>query len=190
MDTDLKKRKSLAIAVGSITGIGAIAVSVPFVKSLLPASYKVPAYLDVDISKLKEGQMFSVVWKNKPLYVLKRTSAVLETLRHGNSDLLDEYSAASIQPEQTRNYHRSLRPDIFVAWGVCTHLGCSVSHNPPGQNADFGEPFERGGWFCPCHGSVYDLAGRVYKGMPAQRNLDIPEYEYIDRNTIRVGWGQ
>jgi ubiquinol-cytochrome c reductase iron-sulfur subunit len=190
MDADLRKRRVLTFAVGALAGVSATAVSIPFIKSLYPPSHKGPPYLDIDISKLRDGQMFSVSWKNKPLYILKRSQFVLDALQNSNSELLDEDSVVSIQPIEAQNPLRSIRPDIFVAWGVCTHLGCSVSHNPPGQNADIGEPFARGVWFCPCHGSVYDLAGRVYKNAPAQRNLDIPKYEFIDDNTIRVGWWQ
>jgi ubiquinol-cytochrome c reductase iron-sulfur subunit len=188
MDVDNKKRKTLTFAVGALAGVGATAVSIPLVKSLSPASHKKPPYLDIDLTKLSEGQFFSIVWKNKPLYVLKRSPSVLEALEQNNPDLLDENSLDSVQPDLASNFHRSIRQDIFVAWGACTHLGCSVSHNPPGQNANFGKPFARGGWFCPCHGSMYDLAGRVYKNMPAQRNLDIPDYVFIDSNTIRIGW--
>jgi ubiquinol-cytochrome c reductase iron-sulfur subunit len=187
MTTDQKKRRTLTFAVGAMAGIGATAASIPFIKALLPASHKTLQYLDIDINKLKYGQMFSMAWQNRSLYILKRSAATLETLKKRNPELLDENSVSSIQPVQAYNYYRSIRPDIFVTWGICTHLGCSVSLNPPGQNAEFGEPFVRGGRMCPCHGSMYDLAGRVYKGMPAQRNLDIPYYEFIDEHTIRVG---
>lgn len=163
-----------------------VALTIPFVQSLRPTSEKRARYLDIDISKLKNGQMFTVAWLGKPIYILKRSPENLQTLQRDNPALLDPASEASIQPAEARNYHRSIRPDIFLALGVCTHLGCSVSHNPPGQNAEYGEPFEKGIWFCPCHGAMYDLAGRVYKNVPAERNLDIPEYKFLDEHTIRI----
>ena len=186
METDLKRRKALIFATGALTGAGLIAVSLPFIRSLEPASDKEHPVIDIDITKLKDGQMFAVELYGKLIYVIKRSEELINNLESINTKLLDPESNNSNQPEHSKNPLRSLRPDIFVAYASCTHLGCSVSHNPPGENADYGESFKMGNWYCPCHGSIYDLAGRVYKGVPAPRNLDIPEYEYYNDTTLRV----
>lgn len=186
MSADKDKRKTLSFLVGGLAGGGLVAASVPFVRSLTPAAHTERPYLDVDITKLKDGQMFGVEWHRKPIYVLRRSPALLDSLKLPNTKLLDPNSKNSIQPESAQNIYRSARPDVLVVTGICTHKGCSVSYNPPNTNADYGEDFAKGLFFCPCHGSKYDLSGRVHKNMPAPRNLDIPNYEYIDDHTIRL----
>lgn len=169
-----------------MAGGGIVAVSVPFIRSLSPGDHLKPPHLDVDISKLKEGQVLSVAFNQRPLYVVKRSESVIEQLKSGHPDLRDPHSLHSDQPQEAANFHRSLRTDVFVSYGICTHLGCSVSYNAPGLNEVLGERFENGNFFCPCHGAVYDLAGRVFKNVPAERNLDIPPYEFIEDAVIRI----
>ena len=118
--------------------------------------------------------------------MIKRSKSVIESLFEPNERLRDPESLESEQPGFAQNTYRAEKPEIFVAWGICTHLGCSVSYNAPGTNKMLGPHFEKGLFFCPCHGSAYDLSGRVFKNMPAPKNLEIPEYEFIDDSVIRV----
>ena len=184
MEPDNKKRRTLTILTGLIAGSGIVAASIPFFSSLKPSSEKTFPVRDVDISKLEEGQMLSIVIFNKPLYILKRSNEVLDTLKLENPILLDPNSINSVQPKNAQNIYRSIKPEILVAWGMCTHLGCKVSHNPPTVYTE--ERFKKGVYFCPCHGAVYDLSGRVHKNMPAPRNLDVPNYKYISESVIQI----
>jgi ubiquinol-cytochrome c reductase iron-sulfur subunit len=180
------RRQTLTFLAGA--GLGGVLVggAIPFVKSLYLSDEKERPFLDIEIDKLRDGQMMAVAWVGKPLYILKRSSEVIDQLERPNPELVDVHSEHSNQPAFAKNAYRSLRPDVFVAWGICTHLGCSVSLNPPGENSHWGKAFVEGNFLCPCHGSLFDLAGRVYENMPAKSNLAIPPYEPINSNTIRV----
>ena len=185
--TDEKKRRTLKLLTGVVAGAGVLAVAVPFTRSLKPGPRQESPNQDIDISELKEGQVLSVYWKSKPLYILRRKQEDIDRLRRKNHDLLDPESEASRQPEGAKNLLRSLRPDVFVAFSICTHRGCGISYQRPGDDAKYDSGLENGSFSCPCHGAVFDLSGRVYKHLPARRNLDIPDYRFLDENTVRIG---
>jgi ubiquinol-cytochrome c reductase iron-sulfur subunit len=144
------------------------------------------APVEVDISKLEMGQMIRVQWRGKPVWVVKRTEEMLQALPDLNDQLRDPDSTDPQQPEYAQNVNRSIKPEILVAVGICTHLGCSPSFVPEA----IPQPYDahwKGGFFCPCHGSRFDLAGRVYKAVPAPLNLEIPPHKYISETLILVG---
>jgi ubiquinol-cytochrome c reductase iron-sulfur subunit len=144
------------------------------------------APVEADISKLEPGQMIRVQWRGKPVWVVSRTPAMVEALPGLNDQLRDPESNESEQPEYTRNAQRSIKPEVLVLVGICTHLGCSPSFRPEVAPADLG-PDWKGGFFCPCHGSTFDLAGRVYRGVPAPLNLVVPPHRYVSNTVILVG---
>jgi len=178
----LTKTASVAGAVGT-----AFAVT-PFISAMQPSAraQAAGAPVEVDIGKLEPGQLIRVMWRGKPVWILNRTPEALQTLPKLTPKLRDPLSEESDQPEAARNEARAIRPEIFVALGICTHLGCSPTYRPDVAPADLG-PEWLGGFFCPCHGSLFDLAGRVYKGVPAPKNLDIPPYHYLSDTRLLVG---
>ncbi|MBM3115971.1 ubiquinol-cytochrome c reductase iron-sulfur subunit [Jeongeupia naejangsanensis] len=185
---DNSKRRFLLIATG-VAGAGAVAgIATPFIASFLPSerAKAAGAPVEVDISKLELGQQINVEWRGKPVWVLKRTPEMLANLPKLDPKLLDPKSDGSVQPDNCKNEARSIKPEILVAVGVCTHLGCSPTFRPDLGPADLGGDW-LGGYYCPCHGSKYDLAGRVYSGVPAPKNLDIPPYKYLSDTRIMVG---
>ncbi|WP_432722421.1 ubiquinol-cytochrome c reductase iron-sulfur subunit [Jeongeupia wiesaeckerbachi] len=185
---DNSKRRFLLIATG-VAGAGAVAgIATPFIASFLPSerAKAAGAPVEVDISKLELGQQINVEWRGKPVWVLKRTPEMLANLPKLDPQLLDPKSDGSVQPDNCKNEGRSIKPEILVAVGVCTHLGCSPTFRPDLGPADLGGDW-LGGYYCPCHGSKYDLAGRVYSGVPAPKNLDIPPYKYLSDARIMVG---
>ncbi len=174
------------VAMGSV---GAAYVATPFVLSMDPSAKAkaAGAPIDVDISKLEPGQLMTVEWRGKPVWVLRRNEQMLKTLpeldpllRDPNSDELSQ------QPAYAKNPHRSINPEFMVMIGICTHLGCSPTYRPEFAPPDLG-PDWKGGFFCPCHGSTYDLAGRVYKGVPAPSNLVVPPYHFVSATRLLVG---
>ena len=185
---DNEKRRFLTQAASVVGAVGASFVAVPFVSSMRPSAKAeaLGAPVEVDIEKLEDGQRLVVLWRGKPVWILKRTQEALASLVELDAELLDPRSEQSIQPVNSQNEARSIRPEILVAIGVCTHLGCSPVFRPEVAPADLG-PEWKGGFFCPCHGSKFDLAGRVYKGVPAPVNLEIPPYYFASDNRIVVG---
>ena len=135
---------------------------------------------------MEAGQLLRVAWRGKPVWILNRTPAALETLKTMEKVLSDPQSNDSIQPASSKNSYRSIKPEIFVAIGLCTHLGCSPTFRPEIAPHDLGSDW-KGGFFCPCHGSRFDLAGRVYSGVPAPTNLEIPPHRYINDNLLIIG---
>ena len=182
----VSRRTILSYLLGLGSGIGGLFLSLPFVRSFGVPEFKEKDYVDVELPKLTEGQLTVVPFMNVPIFFLKRTPEQIQKLTEENTLLSDSSSEESTQPVFAKNNYRSLKPDLFVGFGMCTHLGCAVSHNPPGVNADWGEFYKNGGFACPCHGARYDLAGRVFDGGPAPYNLVVPFYEYIDETTIRI----
>jgi ubiquinol-cytochrome c reductase iron-sulfur subunit len=184
------KRRFLTTAASVVVGsAGAVAAAVPFVSSMLPSAraQAAGAPVEVDISKLELGQQLTVEWRGKPVWIIKRTPEALENLPSLNPLLLDpESTASSQQPDYATNNTRSIKKDIMVLIGICTHLGCSPTYRPELAPQDLG-PDWKGGFFCPCHGSRFDLAGRVYKGVPAPINLEVPPYRFLGDNRIVVG---
>jgi len=181
------RRKFLTLTTGVVGAIGAAAVAVPFVKSWSPSekAKAAGAPVAVDISKIQPGQLIRVEWRGKPVWVVSRTQKVLDELATLDDKLRDPNSEAEQQPEYTTNPLRSLKPEIFVAVGICTHLGCSPTYLPD----SFSEQVEgvESGFFCPCHGSKFDLAGRVFQNVPAPLNLVIPPHHYVSDTQILIG---
>jgi ubiquinol-cytochrome c reductase iron-sulfur subunit len=185
---DLKKRRMLTAVTSVMGAIGAVYVAVPFVSSMQPSARAkaAGAPVEADFSKLEEGQMLRVKWRGKPVWLVNRTKEMLAALPTLDSQLRDPASEQSEQPVYCKNPARSRKPELFVAIGVCTHLGCSPTYRPDVAAADLGAGW-KGGFFCPCHGSRYDLAGRVYQGVPAPLNLPIPPYKFLSATTLLIG---
>jgi|TARA_R100001509_G_scaffold105041_1_gene62039 ubiquinol-cytochrome c reductase iron-sulfur subunit len=184
---DNGRRRFLTIATSVVGGVGAAGAAVPFIASWNPSerAKSAGAPVEVDISKLEPGQLIRVEWRGKPVWVINRTPKMLEQMKAHEGQLRDPASEEPQQPESSTNEYRSQRPEIFVAVGICTHLGCSPSFLQGG----FGEKVEGtdDGFFCPCHGSKFDMAGRVFQSVPAPLNLEIPPYTFLDDTTILVG---
>ncbi|NIR84704.1 MAG: ubiquinol-cytochrome c reductase iron-sulfur subunit [Gammaproteobacteria bacterium] len=186
---DRRRRRFLTGLTGGVGAAGAVAAAVPFVSSMTPSERAKAqgAPVEIDISDLKPGEMKVEEWRGKPVWVLRRTAEMLATLADLGAAVSDPNSERSEQPQYTRNEHRSIKPELLVLLGVCTHLGCApLEKFAVGGASDLGDDW-RGGFFCPCHGSKFDLAGRVYKNVPAPTNLPIPPYSFVDENKIIVG---
>lgn len=182
------RRRFLAATTAAIGGAGAVGVAIPFLGSWRPSAKAKAAGAPVkaDISKLRPGELITVEWRGKPVYIMYRTEKQLSDLTDLVPVLRDPNSNESLQPEYTKNPSRATKPEILVLIGLCTHLGCAPNPRPEVAPADLGQDW-KGGFFCPCHGSKYDLAGRVYKGVPAPTNLEIPPYRYLDDKVIMIG---
>ncbi len=185
---DKSKRQFLTSALTVVGAIGTGYLAVPFLSQMQPSvkAMAAGAPVEVDISKMETGQLIRVAWRGKPVWILNRTSEVLETLKTLDKKLRDPLSQESMQPESSKNPVRSIKPEIFVAVGLCTHLGCSPTFRPEIAPSDLGDDW-KGGFFCPCHGSWFDLAGRVFQGVPAPTNLEIPPYRYVTDTLIIIG---
>ena len=185
---DKSKRQFLTSALTVVGAVGTGYLAVPFLAQMQPSvkAMAAGAPVEVDISKIEPGQLIRVAWRGKPVWILFRTPEVLETLKTLDSELSDPMSEQSEQPSYTKNPNRSIKPDIFVAVGICTHLGCSPTYRPEIAPPDLGDKW-KGGFFCPCHGSWFDLAGRVYRGVPAPTNLEIPPYRYVNDTQLIIG---
>ena len=188
-DVDLGRRRFLTATATVVGGVGVAFAAVPFLKSWSPSerAQAAGAPVEADISKLEEGAMMTVEWRGKPVWLLKRSKKMLADLPGLKSQLLDpDSSEASQQPKYAQNIDRSIKPDVLVLVGICTHLGCSPTFRPDAAPADLG-PEWKGGFFCPCHGSRFDLAGRVYKNVPAPKNLEVPSYRYLSESRVLIG---
>lgn len=185
-EVDKGRRRFLTAATTVVGGIGAAFVAYPFVASWFPSvrTQSLGAPVEVDISKIEPGQKITVPWRGQPIFVVHRTPQELSELPKLDKDLRDPQSKESVQPAYATNFYRSIKENIFVVIGICTHLGCVPLYKPEINSV---EPGWEGGFFCPCHGSKYDMAGRVYKGVPAPINLAIPPYKYINDTLILVG---
>jgi len=182
------RRRFLITATSVAGGIATIAWATPFIMSMMPSerAKAAGAPVEVDISKLEPGMLLLVGWRGKPVWVLKRTSEMLATFSKLNDKLADPNSEKEQQPEYAKNSTRSIKPEILVTTGICTHLGCSPVFRKEIAPADLG-PDWLGGFFCPCHGSKFDLAGRVYKNVPAPTNLVVPPHTYLSENLLLIG---
>ncbi|MFV2032334.1 MAG: ubiquinol-cytochrome c reductase iron-sulfur subunit [Gammaproteobacteria bacterium] len=183
VDADNNRRRFLTVATAVVGAFGTAAVAVPFVKSWSPSARAKSAGAPVkaDISKIELGQQIIIKWQGKPVWVVRRDQEALATLSKVVDKLRDVDSDESIQPDYTKNKQRSIKPEYLIMVGICTHLGCSPNYRPE-ITPDF-----MGGFFCPCHGSKFDFAGRVYTGVPAPTNLTIPPHYYIDDGLIFIG---
>ena len=182
------RRRFLTLATAGAGAVATAGVAVPFLASFSPSekAKAAGAPVELDISKVEAGQMMTAEWQGKPIWVLNRTEAQQKEVPALNGEMADPTSEVEHQPEYCKNELRSIKPNIFVAIGICTHLGCSPTYRPDLAPADLGASW-KGGFFCPCHGSKFDLAGRVYKGVPAPTNLVIQPYKYLTDATILVG---
>ena len=185
---DLKKRRVLTVAASVVGAVGAGFVAVPFVVSMQPSARAkaAGAPVEADISKLEVGQLLRVKWRGKPVWIVRRSPEMLEALPGLDDSLRDPASADSDQPGYCQNPTRSIKPEYLVAVGICTHLGCSPTYRPDVAPADLGADW-KGGFFCPCHGSRFDLSGRVYAGVPAPTNLVIPPHQYLSDTNLLIG---
>ena len=189
-DDAVARRDFLTLVAGSIAVVGAASALWPFIDSLEPAADTLAAGapVDVDLSPIKPGQQITIAWRGRPIWILRRTPDELKMLQSAADTRLlrDPDSAAYQQPKYAQNWHRSVKPEWLVLVGICTHLGCIPNFEPLGGASSMG-PGWPGGYFCPCHGSKYDLAGRVFAGVPAPYNLPVPPYNFIADNKVRIG---
>ena len=182
-------RRRFLVTVTSVTGaIGVTSLSIPFVSSMLPSekAKAAGASVQVDVSQVEQGKVLTTEWWGQPVWILNRSDSMIKSLESNPKKLSDpNLKVSSQQPKYCQNKTRSIKPNMLVIVGICTHLGCSPSPrlSPKG---DMGENWE-GGFFCSCHGSKFDLAGRVFKGSPAPTNLVVPPHKYLNENTIIIG---
>lgn len=188
-DAQDPERRTWLIATGVATGLATAATAVPFTSSLAPSerAKALGAAVEVDIADLPPGGAKTVEWRGKPVWIVRRSPEMLAALQGHDDALADPGSGKDQQPPYARNAARSARPDVFVAIGICTHLGCSPTSVPAGS-ANPSLPADwPGGFFCPCHGSTFDGAGRVFKNKPAPVNLEVPPHRYLADGRILIG---
>ena len=189
-ELDQGKRRFLLAATGVAGGVAGAATAVPFVASMLPSerAKAAGAPVEADISNLAPGEMTRVEWRGKPVWIVRRTKEMLETVKQNEAKVADPKSERNkdLTPEYARNEFRSIKPEYLVVVGICSHLGCS----PVDKFKPQAEAFEtdwKGGFYCPCHGSLFDLAGRVYKNKPAPDNLTVPPHKYLADTKLLIG---
>lgn len=182
------RRRFLVTATSVAGGIAGVAVATPFMLSMMPSERAKAegAPVEVDISRLEEGLLLMVEWRGRVVWILKRTPEMLEGLATLENELADPSSKKDQQPEYAKNQTRSIKPEILVVVGLCTHLGCSPVYRKDIAPEDLGADW-LGGFFCPCHGSKFDLAGRVYKNLPAPTNLVVPPHSYLSDSRLLIG---
>lgn len=185
---DNNRRKFLTIATSVVGGVGAIGAAIPFVASWNPSDRAKAAGADVevDISAVEPGQLIRVMWRSKPVWVVRRTPEILAALETQTDDLRDPNSEAEQQPAFAKNSYRSMKEEYLILVGICTHLGCSPQYLKDGAMEQYAEGVPNG-FFCPCHGSKFDMAGRVFKNVPAPLNLVVPPYHFVDDTTVIIG---
>lgn len=189
---DASKRRFLVTMTSAVGGVAALGTAVPFVLSMNPSARAkaAGAPVEVDLSKVEPGMLLAVEWRGKPVWVVQRTPEMLELLGKHDDKLTDPASDnSSQQPEYCKNPTRSIKPEYLIVVGICTHLGCSPTFRKEVGPADLGADWA-GGWFCPCHGSRFDLAGRVFSGSPAPTNLVIPPHRYLSDTRVLIGEDQ
>lgn len=183
---DQRKRQFLVAATTILGGIGALFASIPFISSWLSSAKARAAggAVEADLSALEPGNLMTVEWRGKPIWIIRRTKEMLKNLSDHNPELRDVASQVEQQPEYAKNIYRSRKPEYLVLIGVCTHLGCTPTYRPFVNELGPNWP---GGFYCPCHGSTFDLAGRVFKGAPAPINLEVPPYYFLNDHSIIIG---
>lgn len=187
-DPQLEQRRILLAATAGMGGIGLVATAVPFIESmsLSEAAKAAGAPVEAELGRIRPGQMTVVEWRGRPVWILHRTEDMLRHLAGNDKQLADPLSAQPQQPPYAQNSFRSIKPEYFLAIGICTHLGCVPVLRPETAPPDLG-PDWPGGFYCPCHGSRFDLAGRVFKNVPAPRNLEIPPHAYLGETRLLIG---
>ena len=185
------ERRTWLMATGIAGGAGALATAVPFVRTFSPSerAKAMGAAVEVDLADIPPGGMKTVEWRGKPVWIVRRTPEMIAALAGHDEQLADPASAKDQQPDAARNATRSMRPELFVAVGICTHLGCSPSAAPAGSANPSLSADWPGGFFCPCHGSTFDGAGRVFRNKPAPTNLEIPPHRYLSETRLLIGEG-
>jgi ubiquinol-cytochrome c reductase iron-sulfur subunit len=185
-EVDEERRRFLLTATTVMGGVGLAAASVPFISAWLPSAQAeaAGAPVEVDLRPIEPGQQLTVEWRGKPVWIIRRTQEMLTRLQEHAERLRDPASDVDQQPDYAKNIYRSIKPEYLVLVGICTHLGCAPAYRP--NLAELG-PQWPGGFFCPCHGSTFDLSGRVYRGVPAPINLQVPPYKYLNDYTILIG---
>ena len=189
-EIDLHRRRFLTTAATVVGGVGVAATAIPFISTLTPSAKTkaIGAPVEVDISELKTGEKMTVKWQGKPVWILRRSNVSVDELESLDSELRDPKSEVDQQPPYAQNEYRSIKPEYLVVIGLCTHLGCSPNYFPEGTEG-LGSDW-KGGFLCPCHGSRFDLAGRVFKGVPAPTNLVVPPYKFLSDTRILIGEGE
>ncbi len=188
MAVDPSKRRFLVAMSSAVGGIAAAGVAIPFVASMTPSARALAAGapVEVDLSQVEPGMMLTVEWRGKPVWIVNRTPEMLAMLSKHDDRLVDSASEQTQQPDYAKNPNRSIKPQYLVAVGICTHLGCSPTYRKEIGPADLGADWP-GGFFCPCHGSRFDLAARVFAGSPAPTNLVIPPHHYVSDARLLIG---
>ncbi len=185
-----ERRRFLTTTASVVGGAGALATSIPFVSTLTPSARAraIGAPVEVDIGDLEVGGMKIVKWRGKPVWILRRSDIAIDELHGLDEELRDPSSKVEQQPFYARNEYRSQRPEYLIVVGICTHLGCSPVYAKKAQAEDYqlGDDW-KGGFFCPCHGSRFDLAGRVFKSVPAPTNLVVPPHQYLSDTKVLIG---
>lgn len=183
-----KTRRNLVVATSVVGGAASIGAAVPFVASMLPSerAKAAGAPVEIDISAMAPGELKVIEWRGKPVWVIRRTEEMLASLKTVAGKLIDPASKDSTQPDYAQNEYRSRKPELMVMEGVCTHLGCSPQMKPADAKAEMGGDWA-GGFYCACHGSKFDLAGRVFRGAPAPTNLVVPPYTFLSDSTLLIG---
>ena len=184
-------RRNILIATTCAGGAATVAAAVPFVASMLPSerAKAMGAPIEADISYLAPGEMMRVEWRGQPVWIVHRTETMLNDIKADDGKVADpksERKPSELTPKYARNEFRSIKPEYLVVVGICTHLGCSPSDRLKAQPEPF-DPEWKGGFYCPCHGSLFDLAGRVYKNKPAPDNLRVPPYTYLSDTKLLIG---
>jgi len=183
-----RARRKLVVATSVVGGAAGLAAAAPFVASMLPSerARAAGAPVEVDLSRIAPGEMAVIEWRGKPVWVIRRTQEMLASLKAAEPRLSDPASKASEQPKYAENEYRSAKPDVMVMEGVCTHLGCSPQLKSAEAKGEMGGDWV-GGFYCPCHGSKFDLAGRVFRGAPAPTNLKVPPYTFVSDAKLVIG---
>ena len=183
-----KTRRNLIVATGAVSAVAGAAVAIPFAWSWWPSerAKAAGAPVEADISGIAPGEMKIVEWRGKPVWIMRRTKEQLEAVKQADDKVSDPKSEVPLQPAYAKNEYRSIKPEVLVLVGICSHLGCSPQSKTVEAKGEMGADWG-GGFLCPCHGSKFDLAGRVYKGAPAPVNLDVPPHMYLSDGTILIG---
>lgn len=185
---DPGRRKMLTVSAGVVGTVGTAVAVWPFLSTMNPSARALAAGapVEVDVSKLEPGQKIQVEWRRKPVWIVRRSEEMVANLNDTESRVRDPNSKEPMQPLFAQNQIRAIKPEVLVLVGICTHLGCSPTFRPEIAPEDLG-PDWRGGFYCPCHGSRFDMAGRVYKNNPAINNLEVPPYKYLSENLLLIG---
>lgn len=187
---DINRRRFLTTTASVVGGAGAVATTIPFISTLSPSAKTkaIGAPVEVEIGDMQPGQLRIVQWQGKPVWILRRDTSALDALNSLESELRDPDSEREQQPEYAKNEYRSVKPEYLIVIGLCTHLGCSPTfvNEEDGNSHNLGNDW-KGGFFCPCHGSAFDLAGRVFRGVPAPTNLVVPPHMYLSETKVLIG---